>query len=336
MKTVLSVDGGGIRGIVPLVILKFIQNNFLNKQDLLTYFDCGIGTSTGSIIVASLFKSNPTKIDYLIDLYCNKGNIIFKHRTRQLIANKISFRNNGKENSLNTLLRFKHSKYKSDGFKLLLTELFKNDTIRQFVKPCYIVSFCTTKNSKLIFGTSNLSDLNKLGFLSDDLATIKISDAVLASCSAPTYFPPAKIKIGSTFHQFFDGGIVANNPSFEILKKLNESLRIPIKDIKILSLGTGLIENEKFPFDKSGIIHLIKPTLDVALFNASENVHQYMQFLNDNKKFKYLRINPVLNQEFKDFDFVQSKKISSLYLTVQKLIEKDFVLLNAISSFLNS
>ncbi len=79
---ILSIDGGGLRGIVPLLILKEIEKQQGKKIHEL--FDVIVGTSTGGIIACGLTCTkdgvNPyLTIDQLIELYTTKGNVIFPY-----------------------------------------------------------------------------------------------------------------------------------------------------------------------------------------------------------------------------------------------------------------
>ena len=63
-----------------------------------------------------------------------------------------------------------------------------------------------------------------------------VSDAVLASCSAPTYFDPHII---NDTYQLVDGGLWANNPSLVAAIDAHYRLKVPLEDIRVLSIGTG-------------------------------------------------------------------------------------------------
>ena len=72
------------------------------------------------------------------------------------------------------------------------------------------------------------------GFVRDPDA--KVSDAVLASCSAPTYFDPHLV---AGKYQLVDGGLWANNPSLVAVIDAKYRLSISLDDIRVLSIGTG-------------------------------------------------------------------------------------------------
>ena len=80
-KYILSVDGGGIRGIIPAIILAEIEKRA--RKPISQIFDLMAGTSTGGIVVAGLCKKNDQgKPQYsandLVELYQKYGPYIFK------------------------------------------------------------------------------------------------------------------------------------------------------------------------------------------------------------------------------------------------------------------
>ena len=68
---------------------------------------------------------------------------------------------------------------------------------------------------------------------------MRVSDAVLASCSAPLYFDPAKV----SNYLLSDGGLWANNPSLAAITEARGKLKQPLENVKLLSIGTGTSED---------------------------------------------------------------------------------------------
>ena len=88
---VLSIDGGGIRGIIPARILQHIEEQ--TDKSICHLFDLIAGTSTGGIIALALTrpkrsrgKSEPAyKAEDIVDLYAREGGSIFNRSTRHTI-----------------------------------------------------------------------------------------------------------------------------------------------------------------------------------------------------------------------------------------------------------
>ncbi len=75
---ILSLDGGGIRGVVTATILAAIEQRI--NQPLNQYFNLIAGTSTGSLLAAAIARGCHSK--EIIDLYKQKGKIIFPYKSR--------------------------------------------------------------------------------------------------------------------------------------------------------------------------------------------------------------------------------------------------------------
>ncbi len=209
---ILSIDGGGIRGVFAAHILKRIQEElnikFYEKFDLIA------GTSTGSIIAAALAIDYP--IEKIVNLYLDEGQKIFEHNYSSFF------------NFFNWKGFFK-SKYKSRYLKSKLADVFGETTLSQ------------TKTNLLIPAT-DISNGNVFVFKSNydkefvrDINT-PISSAVLSSCSAPTYFKPNQLKE----YLLADGGLWSNNPSLVALTEaMGRRFNVHKECIRILSIGTG-------------------------------------------------------------------------------------------------
>ena len=72
---ILSIDGGGICGILPAAVLAELEQRFLNGASIANYFDMIAGTSTGGIIALALAHGK-TGAD-IRDVYLERGGLIF-------------------------------------------------------------------------------------------------------------------------------------------------------------------------------------------------------------------------------------------------------------------
>jgi len=83
--SILSIDGGGIRGIIPAVILEHIEQNLQKKTRnqnvrLADYFDMIAGTSTGGILTCFYLHPSRLPAEKAVKLYTNNGKKIFKSK----------------------------------------------------------------------------------------------------------------------------------------------------------------------------------------------------------------------------------------------------------------
>ncbi len=232
MNRILSIDGGGSRGIIPAVILNNIYDDTgIYPTDI---FDVFAGTSTGGIITLGLSIRVPTS--ELVDLYLFNSEKIFEDSfwdnvmdVTHLFGAKYSNKNLGEiaKNYFGDLtLKDIHDRY--NGQKIFMVPSFtlnpgkeKNENFRPVVyNSCYV-----------------------------KFAEEKLTDIALRTSAAPTYLPIVE-------KEFIDGGVAINHPALSALSfavSKNESskakychgaptkkgLSWDLNETKILSLGCG-------------------------------------------------------------------------------------------------
>jgi len=216
---ILCLDGGGIRGLYSAQILKNIEDKC--DVDFYNDFDLIVGTSTGSILAGAIVKK--VNLDTVISLYQNEGKNIFKKRWFARLG-------------LFT------AKYKPDSLKEQLKLIFNNTVLGDIEKPLLICATDIGNSSQFVFKTTfnNQEDGNgnKKALVRD--RDIALYDAIMASSSAPIFFPPHKI---DNF-LLSDGGLWANSPVLVALAEAKKIFNVEPKDIVIVSIGTGVEEND--------------------------------------------------------------------------------------------
>lgn len=202
---ILSLNGGGVRGLFQAVVLKNIQR--IIDEPIYNFFDLISGTSTGAIIALAL--SIGIDIDRIIELYLNKSKEIFKPK------NLAIFRQGGR--------------YKSSVLKNELLKLFENNQLRDVKTKVLVTSSCLDNFTHRVFSSfhkDNISDKELL-----------LADIAMASSAAPTYFDP--VKPNGQERSYLDGGLWANSPSLISVIWAHRFLHIPLENIRLLSIGTG-------------------------------------------------------------------------------------------------
>lgn len=181
---ILSIDGGGIKGLYSSTILEHLEKKY--KCSISDHFDMLCGTSTGGLIALALSLKIPAEDISL--LYMKKGRIIFKKDVfigiKQLIYK---------------------GKYSNKNLKESLTDIFGNKTISESNNLLCIPAYNYTDGNTCVFKF----DHSEGGLTRDN--NIKYTDIALATSAAPTYFPI--IEIEEFGKQYIDGGLWANNPS---------------------------------------------------------------------------------------------------------------------------
>ena len=207
---ILSIDGGGIRGVYPSQVLDCIQSRL--GIDVVDRFQMFAGTSTGSIVAAGI--ANGEKPSKIVSLYKEDGKKIFCHEIPSWYPR--------------FLAQAFHSKYYNFELAKVLDREFGGLVLGEIAKPLILPATDIGNGGVHVF-KSKFSD----EFTRDP--SVKVASAVLASCSAPAFFDP--IKVGN--YMLADGGIWANNPSLVAYTEAIHRLKINPENIRILSLGTG-------------------------------------------------------------------------------------------------
>ncbi len=237
---VLSLDGGGIRGLYTASLLeqlglrlaRFHCNSTEQRLDIGGQFDLIVGTSTGSILAIALAAG--ASLEEVLELYRSKAKRIFQ---LPMPLQKECF-----QDQLRALFWAIRNMFspanKSCALREALTELLQNETLeelynRREIALC-IPSIDAETQRAWVFKTPHAKRLTRDNHY-------KLVDVCMASAAAPIYFPLHVIDSpnGSTkvAHKFVDGGLWANNP---VMVGLVEALELTEDEqpIEILSIGT--------------------------------------------------------------------------------------------------
>jgi uncharacterized protein len=315
---ILSVDGGGIRGIIPGTILTSLEQILREKSGnsslkIGDYFDLIAGTSTGGILTCLyLMPDESGRAKYsaqdAVDLYVKNGHTIFSRTLLQKIT------------AGDGIL---HEKYSYHMLYDLLTSYFGDTPLSKLVKPCLITSYALTER-KAVFFTS-------VDAAAYDISNFLVRDVARATSAAPTYFEPAHISsFDGKSWALVDGGVFANNPALcayveagkiDFSKVLNDPGK-PVgpsaKDIIIVSLGTGSVMKQYHykDFKNAGEIKWLEPILDILMSGNSETVSyqlkQMYQELDGENQSNYYRLEPGLLEACSEMDDTTPDNIQNL------------------------
>ncbi len=266
---ILSIDGGGIRGAFVAQMLYKISE--LTKSNLSKEFDLFIGTSTGSIIAASLAQHiSPIKI---VKMYKETSSTIF--------ARKHSFTPIFLEKAL-------RSPYDDLKFKIILKKVLSKVRIKDVHKNLIVVSTNLTDGMPYIFKSFDVNGLN-----------CYLYEAIAASCAAPTFFDPIKLEN----KLLADGGIFANNPSLLAYTSALNDFHIEPQNIRILSIGCGYLNNCYEESKHWGLVNgwkvRILTDFVASLQSESNNVLLEKLLLKDNLlRLNFPNINNIASDDF--------------------------------------
>ncbi|WKD85231.1 Putative sporulation hydrolase CotR [Polaribacter huanghezhanensis] len=268
---ILSIDGGGIRGILPGIVLTQIEQKLQKRTGdpnvkLSDMFDFMAGTSTGGILALAYLTPNEENRPKLtaqeaVNIYLNRGNEIFNVSNWQKIKS-------GKG--------ITDEKYNASELEGALDDTFEELKLSNLLKPCIISSY-DIRNGKPHFFKQHKSN--------NEIYNFKIKDVARATSAAPTYFQTALIKneIGTPY-PLIDGGVFVNNPSlvaYSEVRSMNfENIENTpsAKNMMIVSIGTGSV-SKGYEYKKAkdwGAIGWIKPIIEIMMSGNSKTVHYHL------------------------------------------------------------
>lgn len=210
---VLSLDGGGIRGLFSASFLAGLEDRYLDGRSVANYFDLITGTSTGGIIALGLGAGR--RASELRDLYLQRGAEIFPPPHTG-------------DRSAGPLREFVHYRYHSEALETSLSEVLGPRTLGQSLARLVVPSVDGRYGDLYLFRTPHHPDL----VLDRGESMTKVA---LATSAAPTYFRP----LDEGGYTFLDGGIWANNPVMVGLVDVLSCFDVDRARIRILSVGCG-------------------------------------------------------------------------------------------------
>lgn len=212
------MDGGGIRGIVPSVVLVALQERL--TRPVADYFDVIAGTSTGGLVAAALCapgdgatpRYTPTDI---LRLYTDRCRQIFH---RSLLHTVVS------------LDGLRRPKYPASGMNQFLLDVFGDLTLAQARTLLMLVTYDIERRRPFVLCSARA--------LEDEAKNFLVRDACRATTAAPTFFPPATVtSLDGTVRHFVDGGVCSNDPTLPAFVEADQEF--PGRPVMLVSLGTG-------------------------------------------------------------------------------------------------
>lgn len=346
----LSIDGGGIRGIIPAIILDKIEQRTGKRISQL--FDLIAGSSTGGLLALGLTKpnlENPGEAQYtaqdLINLYKEQGQRIFTEEEK-FIETALERANSQLRNLLKQLSlpfslpeidlnNLRGPKFTSRGRQEVLTQFLGNTPIQKALKEVFITSYDTELRTPIFFTNNELAEKTG-GNFRKICKDFTMTQAAMATSAAPTYFEPYQVPTTTTnsgYYSLVDGGVFANNPtSLAIMEAIISHKRatketIGLDDILVVSLGTGSLTRIYRYQDIRGwgSLNWVLPLLNVVMDGQSESVscqlEQLLPEANEVPK-QYYRFQGLLNDCNDDIDDTSPPNISRLENLAQQIIQQ--------------
>jgi patatin-like phospholipase/acyl hydrolase len=280
---VLAIDGGGIRGLIPALVLAEIERR--TERRIAELVDMIAGTSTGAILACALGKPDPLPAAEIASLYVEEGPKIFD---RSLLK------------QITSLGGYLDERY-SDGGLVRALERYLGDTpMTAATIPLLLTAYDTEARAIHLLRSEG------------EHSGATMVEAAHASSAAPTYFEPVRLD-GATL---IDGGVFATNPALVAYAELRGKLDL------LLSLGTGE-HTRPLPYEKVkdwGQLEWARPVIDVVFDGGQDAVDLQLRALLPEG---YVRLQTQLEQASDDLDDASEDNLERLRGEAERLIARE-------------
>lgn len=314
----LSIDGGGIRGVVAARVLGHLER--LTNKPIHQLFDAVAGTSTGAIIACSLVREEARRgsADLLADFYLSDGQRIFGDGFYDHLGTPPGWLRRkldlAPQFDLNDLWQ---PRYLDANRRVALGNHFGSATLEsarlRLLIPTYDIEM---RCPVLLVNDPELVTRTQTYYEATSAPTML--DAVMAATAAPTYFPPQVLE--RTFDSQYvlvDGAVFANNPTaLAAAFLMHERIDEPV----VLSLGTGS-QQHVYPRTDArqwGLVGWSAPMLKLFIDGQSESVH----LSQSRQRGTYLRVQGLLGDHgvSDELDDCSDRNLSAIEKFAQSVI----------------
>jgi uncharacterized protein len=288
---VLSIDGGGIRGIIPALVLAEVEKR--SGRRVFELFDLIAGTSTGGILACALCAPDPLPAQQLVAIYEEEGPSIFDRSLWQRVR------------SAEGLL---DEKYDAAALDRALERFLADKRLAESKPDLLVPAYNMGEPGPYFFKTRKAREEGE---------DFPLSEVARATSAAPTYFEPMPI----ADHTLVDGGVFASNPAMCALAEVLKS--VPLSDVVLLSLGTGERTRKRTFADIRdwGLVEWARPIIDVVFDGVSDAVNY--QLLHALGEERYWRLQVELTLASDDLDDAGEDNLRDLRTQAEELIAKE-------------
>src|SRR4051812_46194923 len=257
--TVRWVEGGGIGGVIPAMVLASLEER--TGRHTAELFDLIAGTSTGGIIALALTVPGPDgkprwTANDLVDLYLTEGPRIFHHSIGRM---------------LETGLGLLDEKYNARPLEDALSTYLGDTTVSEALTDVLVTSYDLEHRKPFFFKTDRAKEKPEHDW--------KMHEAARATAAAPTYFEPEKLTGDGHTFALCDGGVFAANPAMCAFAEARR--RHPRAEIRLVSLGTGQLTKPLHYDDVKGwgLIEWARPLFDVVFDGVGDATEYQLEQL---------------------------------------------------------
>jgi uncharacterized protein len=313
--SLLAIDGGGIRGVIPARVLVAIEERV--GRPICELFDMVAGTSTGGILALGVSKPGPDGVapaftaEQLLGLYVDHGREIFPDSF---------WRKAG------TLFGAFDPHYPAGPLEALVHGQFGETKLSEALTEVVIPTYDVTNPGPFFFKRSYTHD--------DSAWDVKMWEVARATSAAPTYFEPAHIAAfkDEGDHALVDGGVFANNPAVAAYADATKHGWAEHAQIYVVSIGTGRPPVDQahrgaipVPYKKGrhwGFLRWVRPGLEVVFDGVAKAAEYEMAKLCvHDDALNYWRLQSDLPTAGHGLDDASAENIDRLQADAKTLID---------------
>jgi patatin-like phospholipase/acyl hydrolase len=310
---ILSIDGGGVKGIVSARILQEIEKR--TKKHTTQLFSAAIGTSTGGLLVLGLALPNAdgspkNSAKDMVSVYKNYSKKIFKKTFLKNILSGYGLWG---------------AKYDRENLDAILKAIFQDAKISETLIPVYAPIYLINENNIQAINTISAKENKKNDFYLRDVAG--------ATTSAPTYFAPKKLDniLDNVHYLAADGGLYVNDPEItSILIDIDISPKLDVENMLIISIGTAQVDSKsKEIVSNNGILGWLKgKNLISNMIDAETNLESKIsKALFKNHRY---RMEVILNGDLSEMDNANDENLKRLLELAEEYISNNDAIINEI------
>jgi patatin-like phospholipase/acyl hydrolase len=297
---VLCIDGGGIRGLIPALVLAEIERR--TGRRIAELVDFVAGTSTGGILACALTRPGADgrprfSAEELAGIYVEEGPRIFH---RSLL--KRVFSAGG----------WIDERYEDDGLERALERYLGDAMLSDCLKPIFVTAYDIHDRFAFFFRSARAAH--------DPTYDFALTAVARATSAAPSYFEPEEVtdRVGARTYPLVDGGLYAVNPSMCAYADLVRDGTAPALEL-MLSLGTGA-HTRAYTYDQArwwGQLGWARPALDMVFDGVSDTIEFEAQALMGDR---YVRLQTMLELASDDLDDASAENLDALRREAEQLI----------------
>lgn len=313
---ILSIDGGGLRGVVPITILKKLEA--LTGEPVWKNFDLIAGTSTGGLLACALtmpkdrqpqLQSEKYSLDDLMAIYLNRGSEIFPPP-------------NGLKRILGSADGAFSPVFSDEGIHKVFTDVCGEARLNEALTPILVSTYDLNNNVPLFFKSRSAKQ--------NPDQNIRIYDIARATSAGPTYLPAYELTYpnGNDHPKrlCIDGGVFINNPSMAALAELSKHHKayhfnendedIDYDNVYVMSIGTGTYSGKITAEDakNKGKLFWATRIADVMMRGVNQTTDYAMKEMMTSSN--YIRLSIDIKEE-KHSEMSRAEKETSDYLIAE-------------------